>query len=81
MMLRLAVVIGCLALIATPSAQSSRGSLAGTVGIAWNGMRVADAPIQIRHKETGAIVRTASSADGRSRSSSTIPAPLPARGR
>lgn len=64
-MLRLAVVVGCLAFIVTASAQGGRGSLSGTVVIAWNGERAADAPIQVRHKETGAIVRTASAADGR----------------
>ena len=64
-MSRLAVVIACLALSAAAAAQAGRGSLAGSVIIAWSGERPRDAPIQIRHRETGAILRTASGPDGR----------------
>ena len=64
-MLRSAAVVGCLALTVVASAQAGRGSLAGTVVISWNGARVPNAPVQVRHKETGAILRTASTPDGR----------------
>jgi hypothetical protein len=37
------------------------------VVVTWNNLRIPDAPIQIRHKETGAIGRTVSGADGRYR--------------
>ena len=62
---RLGVAIGCLALVAALPAQAGRGSLSGTVVVAWSGERPHDAPIQIRHKETGAVLRTASATDGR----------------
>ena len=64
-MLRVSFVVSCLALVVVASAQTGRGSLAGSVSITWNGMRVSNAPIQMRHKETGAVLRTASAADGR----------------
>ena len=64
-MLRFAVAAICLALVVVASAQTGRGSLAGNVVIAWNGMQVPNAPVQVRHKETGTVVRTASAADGR----------------
>ena len=64
-MFRLAAVVGCLALTAAVSAQAGRGSLTGTVAISWNGARVPNAPLQVRHRETGAVVRSASAADGR----------------
>jgi len=64
-MSRLAVVIACLAFSAAAAAQAGRGSLTGSVIIAWSGERPRDAPIQIRHRETGAILRTASGLDGR----------------
>ena len=64
-MLRFAVVVSCLALIVVASAQTGRGSLAGNVVIAWNGMQAPNAPVQVRHRETGTVVRTASAADGR----------------
>src|SRR5688500_15842760 len=64
-MLRFALVVSCLALIVVASAQTGRGSLAGNVVIAWNGMQVPNAPVQGRHRETGTVVRTASAADGR----------------
>jgi hypothetical protein len=66
-MTRFAVVSGCLVLAVTISAQTGRGSLSGSVIVAWSGERPRNAPIQIRHKETGAVVRTASGADGRYR--------------
>ena len=53
-----------LTLVVTLSAQAPRGSLAGTVAYG-NGLRVADAPVQVTHKETGAVVRTASTSEGR----------------
>src|SRR5687767_7547816 len=59
------LAIGCLALVAALPAQAGRGSLSGNVVVAWSGERPHDAPIQIRHKETGAILRTASATDGR----------------
>ena len=65
-MSRLIVVAGCLALMVTASAQTSRGSLSG-IAVYQGGVRVPEAPIQIRHKETGAIERTTSAADGRYR--------------
>lgn len=64
-MMRFAVVIGCLAFIASVSAQAGRGSLSGIVVVGWSGERPRNAPIQIRHKETGAVLRTESGADGR----------------
>jgi hypothetical protein len=64
-MFRLAAVVGCLALTAGVSAQAGRGSLTGAVVISWNGMRVPNAPVQVRHKISGAVVRSASTADGR----------------
>jgi hypothetical protein len=65
-MLRVIVVASCLALVVTASAQIGRGSLTGTV-VHGGGVRVPNAPIQLRHKETGAIERAASAADGRYR--------------
>ncbi|MBI2188941.1 MAG: carboxypeptidase regulatory-like domain-containing protein [Acidobacteria bacterium] len=64
-MSRVAVVVGCLALTVVASAQGARGSLSGTVSVAWSGERPRDAPIQIRHRDTGAVLRTASDPDGR----------------
>jgi hypothetical protein len=64
-MMRLAVVIGCLAFVVSVSAQAGRGSLSGTVVVGWSGERPRDAPLQIRHKTTGAVLRTASDASGR----------------
>jgi len=64
-MYRAAVVVACLALTAAASAQTDRGSLSGTVIVAWSGERPRGAPIQIRHTETGAVLRTASEANGR----------------
>lgn len=64
-MMRFAVVIGCLALVVSVSAQAGRGSLSGAVVVGWSGERPRNAPIQIRHKDTGAVLRTESGADGR----------------
>jgi Carboxypeptidase regulatory-like domain len=64
-MFRLAVVIGCVALTVAVSAQVGRGSLSGSVIVAWSGERRREAPIQIRHTETGAVLRTSSDANGR----------------
>jgi hypothetical protein len=52
-----------LILVVTVSAQTDRGSLSGTVSYA-SGLIVPDAPVQAKHKETGAIIRTVSAADG-----------------
>jgi len=62
-MSRLIVVACCLALMVTASAQTGRGSLAGIV-VHQGGVRVPEAPIQLRHKATGALERTTSAADG-----------------
>src|SRR5438876_7512400 len=51
-------------LAGTTSAQQTRDSLVGIV-TDQRGAAVADAPVQIKHKERGAIVRTRSAADGR----------------
>ena len=64
-MSRLALVVGCLALAVAASAQAGRGSLSGTVAIGWSGARVPSAPIQVRHRGSGAVLRTESRADGR----------------
>ncbi len=61
---RLAVAIVCVALTAAVSAQAGRGTLSGTVTVGWSGERPRGAPIQIRHADTGAALRTASDADG-----------------
>jgi hypothetical protein len=66
-MSRVALVIGCLALTVMASAQGVRGSLSGTVIVAWSGERTREAPIQIRHAETGAVLRATSGPDGRYR--------------
>jgi hypothetical protein len=67
-MYRWAVVIGCVALTVAASAQQAgRGSLSGRVIVAWSGERPREAPIQIRHADSGAVLRTASDADGRYR--------------
>jgi hypothetical protein len=66
-MWRLAVVIVCLAFVLVASAQAGRGSLSGSVIVAWSGERPREAPIQIRHADSGAVLRTASDADGRYR--------------
>jgi len=62
-MCRFVVVASWLALVVTASAQTGRGSLSGTVAYG-NGLKVPDAPLQVRHKETGAIVTIVSAADG-----------------
>jgi len=66
-MSRVAVVIGCVALAAAASAQAGRGSLSGSVIVEWSGERPREAPIQIRHAATGAVLRAASDANGRYR--------------
>ncbi len=59
------VVVACgLALAVTASAQTDRGSLVGAV-VYGNGLTVPNAPIQIRDKKTGAVIRAVSAADGR----------------
>jgi hypothetical protein len=63
-MLRFAILAVSVGLVVATSAQSGGGSLAGTVTYG-DRVTVAGAPIQARHKETGAVVRTASAADGR----------------
>jgi hypothetical protein len=60
-----AVVIVCFVCTSAASAQTSRGSLSGSAIVAWSGERLRSAPIQIRHTETGAVLRTASDAEGR----------------
>ena len=64
-MSRLVVVVGCLALTIAASAQAGRGSLSGTVVIGWSGARVPSAPLQVRHRGSGVVLRTESGADGR----------------
>lgn len=49
---------------ATASAQTSRGSLSGTI-FGPDGAAVPDAPVQAKNKETGAVARTVSTASGR----------------
>jgi len=49
--------VGCM------SAQNGRGSLTGTVSDP-NGAAVAEAPIQVKNKATGAIARITSKSDG-----------------
>lgn len=63
-MFRWAAVIGCVALTVAGSAQASRGSLSGSVMVAGSGERPREAPIQVRHAETGAVLRTSSDASG-----------------
>ncbi len=53
-----------LALLAPLSAQNERASLTGTVSDP-NGATVAEAPIQLKNKATGALARTTSKSDGR----------------
>jgi hypothetical protein len=55
--------IGFLTLVVMPSTQGSRGALSGTVTYG-DRVTVSGAPIQARHKDTGAIVRTVSGVDG-----------------
>jgi hypothetical protein len=52
-----------LAFIGSMSAQDGRGSLTGTVSDP-NGAAVAEAPIQVKNKSTGALARTTSKSDG-----------------
>jgi len=63
-MLRLLVAACSLAFIGSVSAQSDKGSVAGTVSYP-NGATVADAPIQLKNRTTGALARTTSKSDGR----------------
>jgi len=58
--------------VASMSAQNGGGSLAGTVSDA-NGAPVAEAPIQVKNKSTGAVARIASKSDG----SYTLPGLVP----
>jgi hypothetical protein len=61
------MVAACVAALAgTTSAQTQPGSLAGTV-LVGNGVAVAEAPIQVKNKLTGAVARTASDSGGRYR--------------
>jgi hypothetical protein len=53
-----------LAFIGLLSAQNHRASLTGTVSEP-NGAMVAEAPIQLKNKATGAVARTSSKSDGR----------------
>ena len=53
-----------LAFIGSVSAQNDLGSLSGIVSEP-DGATVADAPIQVKNKTTGAIARTLSKSDGR----------------
>ena len=64
-MIRRLFVVPCLiALTVTAASQTTRGaSIAGTVS-GPDGNPVADAPIQVRNAETGAVMRTASSHTG-----------------
>jgi hypothetical protein len=62
-MSRLILATCSLAFIASVSAQSDRGSLAGTISDP-SGAAVAEAPIQLKNKATGAIARTSSESDG-----------------
>jgi hypothetical protein len=61
---RLTFLASVLVFAVTTNAQVGRGSLAGTVSYG-NRVTVAGAPIEVRHKETGALARTVSAADGR----------------
>jgi hypothetical protein len=61
---RLLLATCSLALICSVCAQNDKGSLAGTVSYP-NGAAVADAPIQLENKTTGAVARTISKRDGR----------------
>jgi hypothetical protein len=63
-MSRLMLVTFSLAFLGSVSAQNDRGSLSGTVSYP-NGATVADAPIQLKNKATGAFARTTSKSDGR----------------
>ena len=63
--MRQVLIAACLvALIGATSAQTERGSLTGTVS-GPDGAAVADAPLQAKNTETGAVARTFSSAAGR----------------
>jgi hypothetical protein len=66
-MRRLAGVIVCVTFTIALSAQAGRGTLSGSVIVGWSGERPRGAPIQARHAESGAVLRTASDADGRYR--------------
>ena len=57
------VVITCFLAVGTLSAQETRDSLAGIV-TDHHGAVVADAPILLKHTDTGVIARTRSAADG-----------------
>jgi hypothetical protein len=63
-MSRLLFAIFSLAFITSVSAQNERASLTGTISDP-NGAVVADAPIQLKSKTTGAVARTSSKSDGR----------------
>jgi hypothetical protein len=63
-MFRLLAAACSLVFIGSVSAQSDKGSLTGTVSDP-NGATVADAPIQVENKTTGALARTTSKSDGR----------------
>ena len=56
-------VLAVLALLASVSAQPQGSSLTGTISDP-NGAAVAEAPIQVKNKTTGAVARTTSKADG-----------------
>ena len=71
-MRQLATVTGLLLLSAVLLAQGAGGTLTGVV-TGPTGAPVADAPIQAKNRQSGAVVRGASSADGRYRL-----APIPA---
>jgi hypothetical protein len=70
MMYRLVLATCSLAFIASMSAQNARSLLTGTVSDP-SGAAVAEAPIQLKNKATGALARTVSKSDGRY----TIPEP------
>jgi hypothetical protein len=57
------VIAAFFVLVGTSSAQEAGGSLTGIVTDPTSAV-VEDAPIRVRHKETGAIARTRSAADG-----------------
>jgi hypothetical protein len=71
-MFRLAPAICFLAIAASMSAQDEKGLLAGTISEP-TGAPVADAPIQVRNKATGAVARTSSKSDGRYRLAGLAP--------
>jgi len=71
-MSRLLSAICFLAIVASLSAQDGKASLAGKISEP-NGAPVADAPIQIRNKTTGAVARTSSKSDGRYRLAGLAP--------